>query len=46
MAKRRILEPLTPVQEESFENEGREISKESFEIKIWEIEICVIGECK
>ena len=33
-SKRRILEPLAPVQEESFRKRGREISKESFESKI------------
>ena len=32
--KRRILEPLTPIQEESFRKRGREILKESFESKI------------
>ena len=42
MAKRRILEPLALIQEESIRKRGREISKESFESKIWEIEIGVI----
>ena len=33
-AKRRMLEPLILVQEESFRKRGREISKKSFESKI------------